>query len=267
MLRQDPGDFTHVVAAAETQQARTQQVHPGAAALLPPAGRGGFGAARRRQLGLQQGAHQLIEGFGGAPVLLLGIGGQLQAHHRHPQIHAPRQGAGLVLDQLGRAALPHQQGFGLETIHRRLDRGLHQLGRVAPQIPGLEGGVGDRRAPIPPLDHGEQQIGVGVPLGRMQHVVHPFHRGGDPHRSHVGGAFIGPQGQFHGVAVRRKEEREGRKRGAAGRSWRVWPMGVPDRRRRVSPPLPRRNAGPNGAAGAGRTVRPALRPDRSHGSG
>lgn len=54
------------------------------------------------------------------------------------------QGSGLVLDQFSGAALAHQQGFGLETIDGGLDRALDQLGRIAAQVPGLEGGVGDR---------------------------------------------------------------------------------------------------------------------------
>ena len=201
---QQLADLAHVVAAAEAQQRGAQQVHPRPAAFRPPAAGIRFGGAGRRQLGFEQATHQLVEGFGGAPVLLLGVGGQLQAHHRNAaQVHAGGQGTGLVLDQLGGAALAHQQGLGLEALHRLGDRALHQLGCVTAQIPGLEGGVGDRGALVPPLDHREQQVGVGVALGRMQHVVHPLHRGGDAHGTHVRRAFVGPEGEFHRERCRR----------------------------------------------------------------
>ena len=155
----------------------------------------------------------MVEGFGCPPVLFFRVSRQIQAHHRDAaQIHACGQGAGLVLDQFGGAALTHQQGLGLEALHGVGDRALDQLGGVTAEIAGLEGGVGDGRAAITPLDHREQQVGVGVALRRVQHIVHPFHRGGDAHRTDVGRAFVGPERQFHGV------ERGNRERGKAGKA-------------------------------------------------
>ena len=229
---QQLGDLAHVVAAAEAEQRGAQQVDPRPTPLTAPASRIGLGRTRCRQLRFEQAAHQLIEGFRGAPVLFLGIGGQLQIHHRDAaEIHTGSEGTRLVLDQLGGAALAHQQRLRLEARHRIGDRALHQFSGVAAQIAGLKRGVGDRRALVAPLDHREQQIGVGVALGRMQHVMHPFHRGGDAHRAHVRGAFVGPESEFHRMqCLRRRRER-------------------------------------SGGAGAGRTVQPDQRPDRCHGWG
>ena len=191
-------DFAHVIAAAKAQAAGAQQVDPRPPALGLPAAGVSLGRARWRQLGFQQVPHQLIEGFSCAPVLFFGIGRQLQVHHRDtPQVHAGGQGTGLVLDQLGGAAFAHQQGLGLEALDRLGDRAFHQLGRVASQIPRLKGGVRDGRPPLLPLDHREQQIGVGVALGCVQHVVHALHRVGDAQGAHMGRPFVGPEGQFH----------------------------------------------------------------------
>ena len=216
LIEQHP-HLPHVIAAAEAQQARSQQVHPRPAALLLPALGVGFGEPCRRQLRLEQGANQLVEGFCGAPVLFFRVGGQLQGHHRHRQIHALGQGAGLILDEFSGAALPHQQRLRLEAIGCIANRALHQLGGVTPQVPGLKGGVGHRRALVAPLDHREQQIGVGVALGGVQHVVHPLHRGGDAHGAHVGRAFVGPKGEFHGAQakVRAPRRRRGRAKSSA----------------------------------------------------
>ena len=48
------------------------------------------------------------------------------------------------------------------------------------------------------LDHGEQQVGVGVALGRVQDEVDALHGGGDAHGADVGRAFVGPEGELHG---------------------------------------------------------------------
>ena len=200
---QQPGDLAHVIAAAEPEQGGADQVDPRPAAFFLPTLRRRFRSARLGQLVFQQAPHQLVEGFRCSPVLLFGVGRQLQAHDRQlAEAHAHGQGTGLVLDQFGGAALAHEQGLRLEPLHRLGDRALHQLGGVAAQVAGLEGGVGHGRASIPPLDHREQQVGVGVALGGMQHVVHPLHRGGDPHGAHMGRAFIGPEGEFHGEESR-----------------------------------------------------------------
>ena len=87
---------------------------------------------------------------------------------------------------------------GLEPLVGLARRVLEQLGGVAAEIARLERRVGDRRPLVAPLDHGEQQIGVGVALRRMQHVVHALHRGRDAHRADMGRAFICPERQLHG---------------------------------------------------------------------
>ena len=60
LIEQHP-HLPHVIAAAEAQQAWSQQVHPGPPALLLPALGVGFGEPRRWQLRLEQGANQLVE--------------------------------------------------------------------------------------------------------------------------------------------------------------------------------------------------------------
>ena len=52
---------------------------------------------------------------------------------------------------------------------------LDQFGGVATQIARLERGVSDGGALATPLDHREQQIGVGIALGSVKHVVNPLH--------------------------------------------------------------------------------------------
>ena len=157
----------------------------------------------------------MIKGFRRPPVLLLGVGRQLQIDDRNStEVHAGCQGTGLILDQFSRAALPHQQGLGLEPLHSLRHRTLHQLGGITAQISGLKGGVGDRWAPVTPLDHREQQIGVGVALRGMEHVMDALHRSGDTHGPNVGGAFVGPEGEFHGWVGERANGTRG-----TGKSW------------------------------------------------
>ena len=187
----------NVVAAAEAQQGGAQQVHPGPAALVLP--RPGVVLAVGGCLLLQQVAHQLVEGFRGPPVLLFAVGRQLQTHHRHGELHALGQGTGLILNQLRGAAFPHQQGIGLEAIHRFTHMPFHQFGGVPAEIPGLKGGVGDGRTLSAPLNHREQQIGIGVPLGGMEHVMNAAHGGGNAHGPHMGWPFVGPERELHGI--------------------------------------------------------------------
>jgi hypothetical protein len=51
---------------------------------------------------------------------------------------------------------------------------------------------------VAPLDHREEQVGIGVALGRVQDVVQALHRGGDTHGADMGRAFVCPDGQLHG---------------------------------------------------------------------
>ena len=149
--------------------------------------------------GIGKGADQPVEGLRRAPVLLLLVGWQFQRDHRHRQVERLRQPAGIVLDQFGGAGSSYQDRLRLEAFIGFRHGRLEQFGGVAAEVAGLEGGVGHRRALGPPLDHGEQQIGVGVALRSVQHVMHAFHRGGDPHGSHMGRGFVCPERQLHGV--------------------------------------------------------------------
>ena len=152
-------------------------------------------AFARQRLPGREPADQLIEGLGRAPILLALVGGQVERDHRHVQ--APGETLGIVLDQLAGAGGADQQHFGAEPLDRLARGGLEEFRGVAAEVAGLEGGVGHRRAAIPPLDHREQQVGIGVALGRMQHVMDAGHRRGDAHCPHMRRAFIGPEGQLH----------------------------------------------------------------------
>ena len=152
----------------------------------------------RWRCGLGQVAHQLVKGLGGAPVFLALVGGKFEGHHGHGQVQSFAQATRVVLDQFSRARGAHQHGLGLETLKGFTCGGLEQLGRVATQVARLEGGVGHRRALLQALDHGEQQVRIGITLGRMQHVMHFFHGRGHPHGADMGRAFIGPEGELHG---------------------------------------------------------------------
>ena len=185
------GDLGDVVAMAEAERGGAEHVAAGA---RPRARR-----RRRRRVRAGQRADQLVEGLGRAPVLLLLVGRQLQRHDRDRQAQRLGEAAGIVLDQLGGAGRADQHRLRLEALVGVARRGLEQLGRVAAEVARLEGRVGDRRALGAALDHREQQVGVGVALRRVQHVVHALHRGGDAHRADMRRAFVGPDGELHGL--------------------------------------------------------------------
>jgi hypothetical protein len=114
-------------------------------------GRMAFGAGRARRCrgrGVRAGerAHDAVEGFGGAPVLLALVGRQLERDHRHRQVQGRGEAGRIVLDQLGRARRADQQRLRLEALAGLARGGLEQLGGVAAEVARLEGGVGDRRA-------------------------------------------------------------------------------------------------------------------------
>ena len=177
----------------KAQRAWAQEVATRPPAIRPL--RSGRAGRRRARPGHRP--HQLIKGLGRAPVLLALIGWQLEGDDRDRQLQRPREPARVVLDQLCRARRPDQHRLGLEAIIGLAHRVLEQGRRVGAEIARLEGGVGDRRALFPPLDHGEQQVCVGIALRGVQHVVHPLHRGRDPHGADVGGTLICPQGELH----------------------------------------------------------------------
>ena len=179
------GDFGDVVAMTKTKRGRAEDV-----AACP---------RRRLRWPDGEGADQLIKSFRGAPVFLFLVGRQLDRHNRDRQAQRFGQAARIVLDQFGGAGCADQQGLRLEPLVGLMRGVLEQFGGVAAEVARLEGRVGDRRALRLPLDHSEQQVGVGVALRRVQHVVQPLHRGGDPHRPDMGRSLIGPQREFHGV--------------------------------------------------------------------
>ena len=104
------------------------------------------------------------------------------------------------MNQLGGARRADHHGLRLEALKGVARGGFEQLRGVAAQVARLEGGVGDRRALGQALNHGEQQVSVGVALRCVQHVMHTFHRGGDAHGTDVRWAFVSPQGELHGQA-------------------------------------------------------------------
>ena len=158
--------------------------------------RGTWRSGRRHRRARHR-ADQLIERFGGAPVLLLLVRRKFERDDRDRQVESLRETPRIVLDQLGRAGRADQHRLRLEP-RVRIARGvLEEFGRVAAEVARLEGRVGHRRTPRQPLDHREQQVGVGVALRRVQHVVHVPHRGRDAHRADVRRSFVGPERELH----------------------------------------------------------------------
>ncbi len=84
---QQAADLARRRRGSGSRAARAEQVARGAGGLAARAARR---PGRRHAVGEQR-AHELVEGFGRAPVLLLRVGGQFERHHRHRQVHAPRE--------------------------------------------------------------------------------------------------------------------------------------------------------------------------------
>ena len=189
---QQCGHFRDVVAMPETQRRRPDQV---GAHLRGPVHR-----PRQR-------AHDLEERLVRAEVLLALIAGQVQRDDRHGQAHHLGHAAGIVLDQLGGAGRAHDHRLRAEPLIGGVAGGSEQVGGVAAQVARLEGGIGHRRAVGAPLDHGEQQVGIGVALRGVQHVMQARHRGSDPQGAHMRRAFICPHAQLHSAASSRSAAR------------------------------------------------------------
>ncbi len=190
------GDLGHIVAVAEAEAGGAEEI---AGERLSPLG------------GAGEVADQLEEGLGGAEALLALVGGQLERDDRHRQAHALGEPARIVLDQFGGAGGADDHRLRLEALVGLAAGGLEELGGVGAEVAGLEGGVGHRRAVVAPLDHREQQVGIGVALGRVQDVVQALHAGGDAQRAHMRRAFVGPDRELHTrTAFRRRIGRENR---------------------------------------------------------
>ena len=177
-----------------------------------------MGRPARCRLACKQLTNNLVEGFGRAPVLLLLIRRKLQGHHGDVEVQGGRQATRIVLNELGRAGGSHQQGLGCMAFHGIANGGLKELGGVLAEVAGLEGGVGDRRALAATLDHGEEQVGVGVALGCMEHVVDIAHGGGNAHGPHMGRPFVRPEGEFHARSPPRRRRRSNGRAKSAARS-------------------------------------------------
>ena len=165
-------------------------------------------------------AHDLVESLGRAPVLLLLVGRKLERNDRNGQRQRLGQPTGIVLNQFRRAGRTHDHRLRCKTLIGIIAGGLEQFRRIAAQVARLEGGVGHRRPGTAPLDHGEEQVRIGVALRRMQNVMHALHRGGDAHRPHMGRSFIGPEGELHGYTPNRIWRSKGREnRRAKSPAW------------------------------------------------
>ncbi len=201
-LVQQRGDLGDVVAVPEPQRGGADQV-----------GGGPGGTLHRLRQPLDDPKERLVC----AEVFLALVAGQFQRDHRHRQVQRLGQPAGIVLDQLGGAACADDQRAGAEPLVGLLAGGLEQRRGIGAQVAGLEGGVGHRRAMVAPLDHREQQIGIGVALRRVQHVVDVAHRRRHPHRADMRRAFVCPDRQLHAAAsgVSSARRRSGRAKSPA----------------------------------------------------
>ena len=202
---QQPRDLGDVVAVAEAERGRAQQIAARTLALRAFAARPG------------KGAHQTVEGLRGAPVFLLLIGRQFERHDGNRQRERGREPAGIVLDELGRAGGADDHRLRLKAPIGLRAGGLEQFGGVAAEVARLEGGVGDGRAPVAPLDHREQQICVGVALRRVQDIMQPLHRGGDAHGADMRRPFVGPERELHATPPAVRDARAGARRVRRGR--------------------------------------------------
>ena len=196
---EQPGDFDHIVAMPEPKRGRPQQID---------AGPGGVRARCRRGTGAHR-THQVVEGFGRAPVLFALVAGQFERDHRAWQPHRLDQPGGIVLDQLGRARCADQHGLRLEPVEGIACRRLEQLCGVLAQIARLERGVGNRRTLGAAFDHREQQVGIGIALRCVEDIVNALHGGCDPHRANVRGTLVCPDRQLH-QTLKTSRRRNGR---------------------------------------------------------
>jgi hypothetical protein len=210
-LPQDLPDRNQVVPMPESERTRPEDVAAGTHTRLAGRPLESF----RRRVGRGHGPHDLIERLGGAPVFLFLVGRKLEGHHWYRQAERARESARVVLNQFGGARGADQHGRRLEPFIGLAHGALKKARRIAAQIPRLEGRIGHGRAARQPLDHGEQQIGVGIALRCVQHVVHVLHGRRDPHGAHMGRSFVGPDGELHGYATSRVRRTSGRANSSA----------------------------------------------------
>ncbi len=163
----------------------------------------------------REAAHEAIEGLGRAPVFLALVGGEFERDHRAVEAERTGETARIVLDEFGGAGRADDHRLRLESRGGVTHGRLEEFRRVAAEVARLEGRVGDRRPRVAALDHGEEQVGVGVALRRVQHVVQAAHRGRDAHCADVGRALVGPDRELHGQTSSRTRRRSGRAKSSA----------------------------------------------------
>ncbi len=172
-------DFGHIVAIAETERGGAENVQ-----LL---GATWSGRVRRRQNGGQAGRK-----FRPRPRLPSSGRTAIRAEQPECQGPASRQGRrdrpAAIRPCRKRRPATRRGGTG-DGIRAGL---LEEVGGRRRQVTGLERGVGHRRARRTALDHGEEQIRIGVALGGVQHIMQALHRGGDPHGADMGRSLVGP---------------------------------------------------------------------------
>ena len=149
---------------------------------------------------MREPSHQLIEGLGGTPVFLLLIGRQLKGYDRNIKLQSLGKASWIILNKLGRAGRAHNKGLGRKPGHGISGSGLKKLCGVFAQIASLKGGVSHGGALVTPLNHGEEQVGIGVALRRMQDIVKPLHGGCDAHGTHMRWALVGPDRELHALS-------------------------------------------------------------------
>ena len=138
-----------------------------------------------------------------AEVLSPLVARQLQRNHGDRQTHPRGKAPGVVLDELGGAGGTDHDGLGPEAFVGVAAGVLEELSGISAEVASLEGRVGDGRAGAAALDHGKEEVGVGIALGRVQDEVQAAHRGGDPHGAHMRRPLVGPDGELHSAASRR----------------------------------------------------------------
>ena len=184
---QQPRHLGDVIAVTKAKGGRAYQV----------GGHVGGAVARLGQM-----PHDLQESLVGAETFLALIAGQIQGDHGDAQIHAFCKPARVILNKLSCTRRAHNHRFGGKTGNGILAGGLEQTCRVAAQIAGLKRSIADRRAMVAPFDHGEQKVGIGIALRRVQDIVQAAHASGDAHCANMRRAFVCPQRQLHSAASR-----------------------------------------------------------------
>ena len=188
-LGQKAGYLLQIVAVPKAQCGWTQNIATRTLALR---------AFHLWHLGLRQCAHQLIKSFCSTPVLLSLIRRKLQRNDGYWQTKCFGQPTRIVLNQLCRARRTNEHGLWLEAFESLTSSTLEKFGSVTTEVTRLKGRVSHWWPLGQPFNHGEQQVGISVALGRVQNIVNVSHRGSDAHGTDMRWAFISPERELHG---------------------------------------------------------------------